>query len=116
MKNWTDVYKLPLKKLPYYLEVFDANDQWVFSFDEEVSEKASVIALNVINGKEASFIFKECTYRIKDQTILADGKVIIDIRGYGYLTGIGGLNLPHKEAANIQDEFAQFIIDKFNGN
>lgn len=42
--------------------------------------------------------------------ILQNGKVLIRIRGWGHLTGTGGLNLPEDEAAGIQDAFANYII------
>lgn len=35
---------------------------------------------------------------------------IADIRGWGYLTGVGGLNLSDDDAAAIQDTNAEFIV------
>lgn len=51
--------------------------------------------------------------------VSADGQYICDghspllcLRGWGYLTGTGGLNLPAKEARRIQDEFVQWAADR----
>jgi len=42
-----------------------------------------------------------------------DIKVFL-IRGWGHLTGIGGLHLPQEEAARLQDEFEQYIVETLN--
>jgi len=36
------------------------------------------------------------------------------IRGWGGLTGIGGLNLSTLEAAHVQDTFAEYIVKQLN--
>lgn len=47
--------------------------------------------------------------------ILMNGEPCICIRGWGELTGIGGYGLSREEAAKIQDDFKEFLIDKLNG-
>lgn len=42
-------------------------------------------------------------------TIWAGNMRICDLRGWGYLTGVGGLHLPPEDAANIQDANARLI-------
>lgn len=39
---------------------------------------------------------------------------VIDIRGWGHLTGRGGLNLPHEEAMKIQDAFGKKVAQLLN--
>ena len=36
------------------------------------------------------------------------------IRGWGHLIGTGGLHLNDEDAAKIQDDFGQYIIDTLN--
>jgi len=36
------------------------------------------------------------------------------IRGWGNLTGTGAHNLKEEEAANIQDTFAEYIVEQLN--
>ena len=38
------------------------------------------------------------------------------IRGWGMLTGIGAYNLPAEEAAQIQDDFANYCVQMLNNN
>lgn len=44
-----------------------------------------------------------------------NGDPFLAIRGWGYLTGIGGLNLPEDTAASIQDQFAMWVANKITG-
>lgn len=39
---------------------------------------------------------------------------IILLRGWGHLTGVGGLHLPPDVAAKIQDEFGEWIAKTLN--
>jgi len=57
-----------------------------------------------------------------DIGISADGQYICDghtpllcVRGWGYLTGTGGLNLSGKEAREIQDEFVRWAAEQLGG-
>ncbi len=43
------------------------------------------------------------------------GAKICDLRGWGYLTGVGGLNLPPEHAAAIQDANREFIAHARKG-
>lgn len=47
--------------------------------------------------------------------IYFDDKKIFLIRGWGYLTGCGALNLPSEVAVEIQDNFANWVANKLNG-
>ena len=51
----------------------------------------------------------------KDGNIYLDGDLILVVRGWGYLTGAGCLNLSAKEARKIQDEFAQHVVNCLRG-
>lgn len=43
-----------------------------------------------------------------------NGNRIFDMRGWGHLTGGGGLNLSYEEAAKLQDDLAKKIIETMN--
>jgi hypothetical protein len=43
-----------------------------------------------------------------------DNEFVFTIRGWGHLTSPGGRNLSMDEAANIQDDFAQWILETLN--
>lgn len=111
MKNYKDVYQFPLEES--YGWIYDQKRNFVFQFliDDEKSEKK---LLDVINGKEnltnLNILFKHENGQIIDKS----GREIILIRGWGNLTGSGAMNLPEKEASNIQDTFADFIVERLN--
>lgn len=53
---------------------------------------------------------------IDDCYICVNNKRILMVRGWGYLTGISGLNLNPKEAAKIQDDFLQWAFETLSTN
>lgn len=44
--------------------------------------------------------------------IYLNGDLILVVRGWGYLTGSGGLHLSEEEACKIQDDFARYVVSK----
>ena len=111
MKTFKDVYQFPLEENHGW--IYDQKENFVFQFliDDEKSEKK---ILDVINGKEnltnLHILFKHLEGQIIDQS----GREIILIRGWGNLTGSGAMNLSGKEASNIQNTFADFIVERLN--
>lgn len=56
------------------------------------------------------FVYDEYGYSIMD----ANGNKVIDIRGWGYLTGKGTLGLASDEATDIQDNIGRRIAQMMN--
>lgn len=112
MKDWKDVYKLPFKLDSYGQHVFDSRNNLVFEFDEYIANPSTL--LKAINDEKVIEQKANLTYNEKDQCIYVDNEPVISIRGYGYLTGIGGLKLSHENAAHIQDTLAEYIIEQLN--
>jgi len=119
MKNWNDIYKLPIAES--YIDeedgfrskrILDANSNFIFQF-LNVQDSAQISALNAINGIE-KLKGEDTTFSYKDGYILANEHKAIMIRGWGNLTGTGGHNLSSDEAANVQDTFANYIVGKLN--
>lgn len=111
-KTWDQVYQLPLKGSDFTW-VYDNDDHFVFqSLTDKKDLQEKVI--KCINGdiKPTSKIPKLVYERgyIK----IENGSPLILIRGWGFLTGVGGLNLSATDASSVQDTFAQFIISKLN--
>lgn len=119
MKTFRDIYKFPLHKDKYGTRVYDDAHNFVFQFEpkyvkgnyadgwEEFEKKV----LDKINGEEEIFGGK---FIHKDGNVFHGNNHVITIRGWGNLTGVGGHNLPPEEAANIQDTFADFIVEQLN--
>jgi len=114
MKIFTDIYKLPLNNI--WGRVFDMNKNFVFQFLEP-NDYIQEFILDVING-EKTFTNNQLSFKHDGGYIMANenetSKNIILIRGWGNLTGIGGHHLSAEDAANIQDTFADFIVNQLN--
>jgi len=90
-------------------ELFDYSNMRLLSKED----KQNVIDL--INGTRVGKIEAKVTYDQNEQTVNLDGQPILLIRGWGHLTGTGGLNLPLDQAAAFQDSFANYIVEKLSG-
>lgn len=85
---------------------------WLCNLTSDCKKK--VIA--IINGEQKS-PHKDKFYRDGIKIYHKGLKLpILRIRGWGYLTGTGGLHLPDKEAIKIQDEFGDYIVKQLNGD
>lgn len=113
MKTYKDVYTFPLRIVSHSNWVYDDGHNFVFQFEIDDEEKQQFL-LDVINGNQ-SLKNPDLFFRHEDGYIYdnKDREVIL-IRGWGNLTGIGAMNLPPEEAANIQDTFAEFIVEQLN--
>src|SRR5690348_15905484 len=109
MISYTDIYKLPLEKDNVIDWVYDANRNFVFQFITEV-ESAQNLMMDAINGIKP-LTNNELSFTHKQGEIIANDTPVILIRGWGNLTGIGAHNLPYEDACNVQDTFAEFIVD-----
>lgn len=109
--------------LPFNLDlwgnyVFDDNGQMVLQFNEDktgwsdVGRQEQVIDwINDVVGTIKP-VLGEIKYDRVRSCLTEDGHHWIEIRGWGHLTGAGGLNLPDIEAIDIQDDLANYIIEK----
>lgn len=127
MKTYKDIYVFPLRKDSELDWVYDEAGNFVFQFEPKYNKEGyrsgylSFVekSLKVLNGEKVErttdytfFHESERIYYMIPET--TERVHIITIRGWGNLTGIGAHNLPAEEAANIQDTFAEFIVDKLN--
>lgn len=89
---------------------FDFAYKWLYPDCAEISEDKQDLVVDILNGKNDTKLDLSLTY--SNGIIYAQEREFIIIRGWGYLTGCGGLNLDQTEAAIIQDQFAIYIINK----
>ena len=121
--NFKDVYKLPLEKYEGMDKVFHANGHMAFDFlrrykgeDEDivhVAEESQKKIVNILNGDDSQNIEHPLKYEDGYISIKREDKwfKIMLVRGWGYLIGTGGLNLSAEEAAKIQDDFGNWIVE-----
>lgn len=113
LKTYKDVYQFPLEDSMDIGYITDQKNNFVFQFTFYNEEKRQLY-LDVINGLN-SFNNPELVFRHEDGYILGnDNKPRILIRGWGNLTGAGAMNLSGEEASNIQDTFAEYLVEQLN--
>lgn len=115
--NWQDVYKLPLHN---FGPVKAFSDNSVMSYDyldwrqpqEYYDHIVAIINGDIESDSMCQFINEGCIiFKVNP-----DGNKIpiLRIRGWGHLTGVGGLHLPSEKAAKIQDSFVNYIVERLN--
>ena len=125
-KKWTECYKLPLHSYDEYcMYAWDANGNMVLSsFDLVYDENGNFASgekerinhiLDIINGECPTDYEAKWTAGDDVTEIYYSGKFQFLVRGWGYLTGCGGLNLPEDLAAKMQDGFIAYILYRLNG-
>lgn len=116
MIDFKEVYKLPLRIDDVFkIYVKTSNNVKAFNLLDTSEKYINIVkkVINIINGDDHQHITNNVTY--KDGFIYIDNAALFLVRGWGYLTGIGGLNLAPKIAAKIQDDFCKFVVKKLKG-
>lgn len=111
MKSYKDIYEFPLT-VDRIGWIRDNKRQFVAQIETDNDEVNKHI-VDIINGESLSIAGRKFTH--KDGEIISNGEVWIIIRGWGNLTGTGAHHLSVEEASNIQDTFAEFIVNTLNG-
>ena len=105
-----EFYKLPFKSDFYDNWVYDANDNFIFQFE---NPKHKSLVLETLNGHQNQYL-KVFTLTVSDKDpnkILNKGEPFITIRGWGNLTGAGH-DLEPEQAKDIQDDLRDWIMYK----
>ncbi len=95
--------------------VYDANNQMCLmagdcaNYPEEMLSRICEILNGTAPTKGNSGVGVDGPY------IYLNGDLLLVVRGWGYLTGTGGLHLDNEEAAKIQDDFALFVVTCLRG-
>jgi hypothetical protein len=116
--TFKDVYKFPLKVDDYCpIITWTADKQRAFDWCVDISLEKQQELIDVLNGtKQHQFKYK--FYRegieIYSENPIFKGKPVLRIRGWGYLTGSGGLHLSAEEAIKIQNDFGDYIVEQLN--
>lgn len=126
MKTYKDIYRFPLKKAKYGSWVYDSANNFVFQFESKFDEKGSYAkgwqefvakVIDTLNAEDKMALHHGKFVHENGDIFIQEDKLkthVITIRGWGGLTGVGGHNLSSEDAANIQDTFADFIVERLN--
>lgn len=131
IETWRDVWTLPLHFEQYCpfmmldsksIRAFDFEWRAWEDYDHEFDRATEYLKKRIVdklNGEQAEIdLLKDFKYDggMIRATYTVNGKEydIMLIRAWGHLTGTGGLHLPVKKAAELQDGFGKYIIDTLN--
>lgn len=112
LMTYKDIYKFPLSKEDDFHWVWDNEDNFVFQFEIN-DDRFQNNVLEILNGERKPLNNKNI-FSHKEGLIMLEDKPVITIRGWGNLTGSGAHKLSGDNAANIQDTFAEYIIETLN--
>lgn len=109
-------YKQPFHKAKYGTWVYEGkNNDFVFEFADEFPREdyeKVIFRLNALKKEDEPIPDYNLVYDNKSGMIKNNGVDFIEIRGWGNLTGIGGYNFSGEKAAKIQDDFAEWLIER----
>ena len=112
--DWKDVYQLPLRKDEHGHYAFSKNGTMAITFNFNINDmKFMEKFVSIVNGEKEN----EKTagqWRADGVDIYCNDVPVCCVRGWGYLTGTGGLHLPTEEAIKIQDGFVNYILGRLN--
>lgn len=106
MKTWQEIYDLPLVKDEFTSYAWAKSGTMALQF-KDVSKEERIKIVCAINGS-INLNIKQLTNEGCDFFI--NGKLAFYVRGWGYLTGSGALNLPEKQALEIQNGFIDHVF------
>lgn len=112
-RKFEQAFKPPFRTDKHGNWFYDSRDHFCFQLTT-YSENGYAIRkeiCDILNGLKHNSTYENPSYNKHDGTIESYGKPFLLIRGWGYLTGTGGLNLDKEEAQAIQDDLAEYIVD-----
>lgn len=109
----TEIFRPPFKADGAY--IFTADNAMAlmaadcYNYPDEMMDRITAILNGDVKPKIGADI------GVNGSEICVNGDPLLTVRGWGYLTGTGGLNLPPEEASKIQDKFAIWVVYKLRG-
>jgi hypothetical protein len=110
VNDWREVYEFPLT-YDGIIYAWCANKTMALTF-VQMDESERKECVDAINGK-GDFTIKNLAFIGPD--FYVGDFWLFSVRGWGYLTGINGLNLSEERANEIQGAFIQFVFDRLKG-
>lgn len=102
-----DVYKPPFRTDGMF--IFSSNDVMTLMVADCLHEPEKLMerTCQIMNGESQSNGNPNISY--SNGEIYNGAQLLMVVRGFGYLTGQGALNLSIEEALKIQDEFGSWL-------
>ena len=112
--DFKEAFKFPLKISHGIVFTSENNRAFDFSHSWEKGEIMLVCKetkqdiVDVVNGQNKKINIDDLSH--KDSYIYSGTSRLLSIRGWGHLTGTGGLKLSDDVADKLQDDFANYIV------
>lgn len=112
-------YEQPFHKAKYVSWVYDKNHNFVFQIEAQFNEQGNyadgwkefeesiILSLNALERTPVPGLKLELQEGI---LLFKDSKLLIKIRGWGNLTGVGAHNFSGEKATKIQDDFVKWLL------
>lgn len=113
---WQDYFKPPYSTDDYGIYMFDADENICLEYNPATTYDETIIhqVAKILNGEDKWFphdINKATVVKnANDCFIMLENSDVITVRGWGYLTEVK--HLSNKDAAKIQDDFLEFVVNK----
>ena len=112
--DFKEVYTPPFKSSMNWMYATSSNGTTTFTAFDETSKLFLSLIVRILNGEKFAMKFYKDEVTIKDNTKIVierkrGKKGIILVRGWGRM--IGGMGLKPKEAAKIQDDFINWVVE-----
>jgi len=111
--NWMNFYKGPFTNT--WGTVMTADNEMAFQFNNQSPNAQELFMYALNNNTVVPKVLNPEKYRYEESYIYYEDREVISIRGYGHLTGTGGLNLPEHIADAVQDRFGEYLLSILNG-
>lgn len=109
---WKQYFKQPFTN-GFDCYILDADGHPIANF-LNLSKGSYNRVVDCLNGDYTQTGNVICTVSDDRTKILMNDIPVLLIRGWGYLTGIGGHNLPQDEAVNVQESLIGYICKQLN--
>lgn len=111
MTDFRQVFQLPLHVDEYCgVYVWTKEKKLAFNYLGDNIDLLENIVNTLNDNSKENFV---CEY--KDKIIYIENEPTLLVRGFGYLTGIGGLRLSIDDASKVQDDFCEWCVEKLKG-
>ena len=108
-----NIFKPPFHTDSYRIYIFDTDNDMCFNILIE-DEFLCYDILDAMNDKKIDK--KYDNVRIDNDYLYINDVPVLLVRGWGYLTGIGGLHLSNEEAIKVQKELLEYVKNKLEEN
>jgi len=107
--TFKDVYAPPFRIADFNIYAYSSNGIKTFTAFGDKAQTHMNHIVGLLNGEIAEKYDKADINVDKDRLYVSG--ILIMVRGWGALTGSGGYGLNPTDAAKIQDDFIQWVVD-----